>query len=86
MVLRAHGDSWIDVRGANNEVLFPGHVLHDGDVYRVPNRADAVLWTGNLGALEVDVDGKALPRLGQLGEARRNVSLDPKNLLAAASR
>jgi DNA primase len=52
----------------------------------VPNRTDAVLWTGNLGALEVDVDGKSLPRLGQPGEARRNVSLDPKNLLAASSR
>ena len=86
VVLRAHGDSWIDVRGANNEVLFPGHVLHDGDIYRVPNRADAVLWTGNLGVLEVDVDGKTLPRLGQQGEARRNLSLDPKNLLAAVPR
>jgi cytoskeletal protein RodZ len=85
VVLRAHGDSWIDVRGANNEVLFPGHVLHDGDIYRVPNRSDAVLWTGNLGALEVDVDGKALPRIGQPGEARRNFSLDPKKLLAGAA-
>jgi cytoskeleton protein RodZ len=86
VVLRARSDSWIDVRGANNEVLLPGRVLHEGDVYRVPNRADAVLWTGNLGGLEVVVDGNLLPRLGQVGEARRNISLDPKNLLAAATR
>ena len=86
VVLRARSDSWIDVRGANNEVLFPGRVLHEGDVYRVPNRADAVLWTGNLGGLEVVVDGNPLPRLGQVGEARRNISLDPKNLLAGAVR
>lgn len=85
VVLRAHGESWIDVRGSDNEVLLPGRVLRAGDSYRVPNRTDVVLWTGNLGALELVVDGQPLPRLGNFGEARRNISLDPARLLAGAA-
>jgi len=85
VVLKAHADSWIDVRGANNEVLLPGRVLHQGDVYKAPDRPDVVLWTGNLGALEIVVDGKSLPRLGAFGESRRNISLDAKRLLAGTA-
>ncbi|HYM30936.1 MAG TPA: RodZ domain-containing protein [Candidatus Cybelea sp.] len=82
VVLKARTDSWIEVRGAGNELVFPGHVLHEGETYRVPNRSDVVLWSGNLGGLDITVDGKPVPRLGAQGEAKRNISLDPKNLLA----
>lgn len=85
VTLRAHGDSWIDVRSTGNEPVFPNKVLRAGDVYHAPDRADLVLWTGNLGALEFVVDGVALPRQGQLGEARRSIPLDPGRLQAGTA-
>ncbi|MCW5751469.1 MAG: DUF4115 domain-containing protein [Alphaproteobacteria bacterium] len=85
VTLRAHGDSWIDVRSQGNEAVFPNKVLRAGDVYHAPDRSDLVLWTGNLGALEFVVDGVPLPRQGQLGEARRGISLDPGRLQAGSA-
>jgi cytoskeleton protein RodZ len=58
--------------------------LRAGDTYFVPNRPGLLLLTGNAGALEVSVDGQALPPIGPIGAVRRNVSLDPENLLSTA--
>ncbi len=85
VVIRATADSWLTVTASNNEVLVPGRVLRPGDTLRLPDRADALLWTGNLGGLEVLVDDKPVPRLGNPGEAKRNVSLDPARLLGGTA-
>lgn len=85
VVIRAVADSWLTITGNNNEVLVPGRVLRPGDTLRLPERADAMLWTGNLGGLEVLVDDKPVPRLGNPGEAKRNVSLDPARLLGGTA-
>jgi len=85
VVIRAVADSWLTITGSNNEVLVPGRVLRPGDTLRLPERADALLWTGNLGGLEVLVDDKPVPRLGNPGEAKRNVSLDPARLLGGTA-
>jgi cytoskeleton protein RodZ len=85
VMIRATADSWVTISGANNEVIVPGRILRPGDVLRINGRPDANLWTGNLGGLEVSVDEKPLPRLGQSGESRRNVSLDPARLLAGTA-
>ena len=85
VVIRAVADSWVTISGTNNEVIVPGRILRPGDTLRIVNRPDATLWTGNLGGLEVSVDDKPIPRLGQSGESRRNVSLDPQRLLAGTA-
>jgi cytoskeleton protein RodZ len=53
-----------------------------GDIYRVPNRTDETLDTGNAGGLEIRDDGKLIPALGDAGVVVRHVSLAPDALLA----
>lgn len=56
--------------------------LKPGETYRVPNRSGLTLFTGNAGGLDVTVDGKKAPSLGASGTVRRNVALEPEELLA----
>jgi len=79
VVLRAKADSWVRIRGTNNELILE-RTLRTGDTYLVPNRPDLLLWTGNAGGLEVLVDGAPLPPLGPSGAARRDIHLDPDRL------
>lgn len=81
--IRALADSWIQIRGADQEIVF-ARVLKAGETYRVP-RTGLILRTGNAGALEVLVDGKPAPALGALGTLRRNVTLEPQALLAGTA-
>ena len=81
VTLRALADSWVQVRGPNNELLLT-RILRSGDTYRVPNRPDVVMMTGNAGALEVIVDGRPLGPLGDDGQVRRDVPLAAERLVA----
>jgi cytoskeleton protein RodZ len=74
VVLRARAESWVQVQGANNELLLT-RMLRAGDSYHAPNRTDLVLMTGNAGAIEIIVDGEALGTLGPVGQVRRNIKL-----------
>jgi cytoskeleton protein RodZ len=80
VTLIAKVDSWVQIRGTNSELLLT-RVLRAGDKYHVPNRTGLTLMTGNAGAIEIAVDGKSLPPLGPVGEVRRDISLDPDELL-----
>lgn len=84
VVLRARGDSWVQVQGGNNELILT-RILHPGDTYLVPNRSDLTLITGNAGGLEVLVDGQLMPSLGSDGAVRRNISLDADALLSGVA-
>jgi cytoskeletal protein RodZ len=81
VLLSATQDSWVQVRDHGSNVLFT-RVLHEGDSYRVPNKPGLVLYTGNVGGLDVIVDGRPAPALGTGRTTRKNVSLDPDRLLA----
>ena len=85
VTLRARLDSWIQVSGEDDELLLT-RILRAGDTYAVPNRPGLTLLTGNAGALEISVDGRVLPPIGPIGAVRRNVSLDPEDLLGGARR
>lgn len=74
VVVRATADSWVQVQGANNELLLT-RILRAGDTYYAPDREDLVLMTGNAGAIEVVVDGETLGTLGPPGAVRRNIAL-----------
>lgn len=83
VVLRARGgDSWIQVTDRDHPVLT--RLLRRGESFRVPNRGGLTLFAGNLGTLEVLVDGKPTAALGSAGKTRRNISLDPDRLRAEA--
>lgn len=79
VVVRARTDSWVQVQGADNDLLLT-RILHPGDKFLVPDRSDLVLSTGNAGGLEIFVDGALMPSLGGAGDVLRDVSLDPRAL------
>jgi cytoskeleton protein RodZ len=84
VIVRAKVDSWVQVQGPSNELLLT-RILRAGDTYYAPNRSDLLLTTGNVGGLEIFVDGEPLGPLGPLGEVRRDISLDAEQLLAMAA-
>jgi cytoskeleton protein RodZ len=60
-------------------------VLKSGEVYKVPPKPGLSLRTGNAGALEISVDGKTMPPIGGIGTLRRNVALDPDELIGGSA-
>jgi cytoskeleton protein RodZ len=83
VVIKAHGESWVQVRDAANTPLLT-RVLRPGDSYRVPNQPGLTMMTGNAGVLDVFVDGAAAPPLGAIGAVRRNIALDADRLRTGA--
>ena len=84
ITLRATGDSWIQVRAADDTPLLT-RILRVGDSYLVPNQPGLKLMTGNAGVLDVVVDGRSVPSLGPAGSVRRNVQLEPERLKAGTA-
>ncbi len=82
VVIKADAQSWVQVRGPNNEPLFT-RLMAAGESYAVPGREGLTLATGNAGGILLTLDGKALPRLGDTGEVKRGVTLDAEGLKTA---
>ena len=80
IVVRAKTNSWIQVRDERTEKLLFTRLLRKGNEYNVPDRDGLTLLTGNAGALEILVDGELVPSIGETGDIRRNVQLDPEQL------
>ena len=80
IVVRAKTASWIQVRDSIAYQLLFTRLLRAGDTYKVPDRAGLQLLTGNAGALEILVDGEAVPAIGPVGAVRRGVALDTERL------
>ncbi len=80
IVVRAKIASWVQVRDDTENRSIMTRLLKVGDVYEVPNRPGLVLMTGNAGALEITVDGEAVPSIGGPGTVRRHVALEPDRL------
>lgn len=80
ILVRAKSNSWIQVRDDKGNQLLITRMLRPGDVYRVPDRPGLTLMTGNAGALEILVDGEAVPSIGPPGAVRRGVVLDAERL------
>lgn len=85
IVIRATADSWTQVRDASGNILF-SRILRAGETYNAPNRPGLVLSTGNAGALDVRVDGRAAPAIGRPGMVERAIALDPERLSAGTAR
>tara|TARA_B100000315_G_scaffold254809_1_gene296658 strand:- start:6718 stop:8226 length:1509 start_codon:yes stop_codon:yes gene_type:complete len=81
ITLRAITDSYIQVRDNDADQLLITRLLKKGDSYNVPNRTGLSLITGNAGALEILVDGTAVPSIGPIGAVRRNVVLEAEKLI-----
>jgi cytoskeleton protein RodZ len=84
IAIRATADCWIQVRAADQAIIF-SRVLKSGETYQVPGRTGLFLRTGNAGALAITVDGKQTPSIGAIGTLRRNVALDPDELIGGTA-
>jgi len=80
--IRAAADSWIQVRSPNAEPVFTRLMLA-GERFVVPERAGLTLATGNAGGLVIYLRGQQMPPVGEPGEVKRGVPLDPEDLQAA---
>ena len=78
--LYATQDSWIQIRDINNTPIF-SKVLHAGDVYNAPAQSGLLLTVGNAGGLQIRIDGKPLPTLGNTGQILKGISLDAESLI-----
>jgi cytoskeleton protein RodZ len=79
VVLRARGATRVTVRGPDGR-LYINRDLAPGEVYYVPNLPGLYLAVANAGAVEADLDGKPLGRVGQDNQVLGRVSLDPRSL------
>lgn len=85
VLLRARGESWVQVRDSRaNQTLFD-RVLRSGDTFQVPNRDGLVLTTGKAENLEIVLDGQPVPVLAGAVGVRRGVALDVDRLRAVAA-
>lgn len=79
IVLKAVESTWIEIRDAQGTALLSS-ILKAGDIYFVPDQPGLVLSTGNAGGFEIELDGKAIGKLGETGDVRRDVALSPSAL------
>lgn len=83
IVLEITEATWIEILNKDGAAILR-QVLKAGDVYMVPNEAGLVMATGNAGGIRMKVDGKTLPSLGEQGQIKRRIALDPIALLLKA--
>jgi cytoskeleton protein RodZ len=79
IALHATGATRITVRGADGK-LYINRDLAAGEVYYVPNLPGLTMALSNAGAVEAELDGKALGRIGQDNQVVGRVSLDPQSI------
>ncbi|PWC36403.1 helix-turn-helix domain-containing protein [Azospirillum sp. TSO35-2] len=79
LVLKATQESWLQVRDGS-EIVFT-RVLKPGDTFRVPDKPNVKIRTGNAGGLVVMADGTESPPLGSVGQVLRDVTIDQRGLV-----
>lgn len=74
LILKATQESWVQVRDGS-EIVFT-RVLKPGDTFRVPDKPNVKIRTGNAGGLVVMSDGGESPPLGSVGQVLRDITID----------
>jgi cytoskeleton protein RodZ len=79
IVIRAKGESWVQIRDNPGNRVLTDRVLRAGDSVEIPNRAGIVLTTGKAENLDMLLDGQEVDPFGGPG-VRRNIALEPDRL------
>jgi cytoskeletal protein RodZ len=82
--LTARMDSWVQIYDKAGKSYFSA-VLRAGQIIEVPNQPGLLLTTGNIGGLDILIDGQALAALGSVGMVKRNLPLDAAGLKSASA-
>lgn len=80
VIVIVEDNSWVEIRDAAGKILI-SQVLKPGDQFLVPNELGMTMSTGNAGGLTLQLDGKNLPKIGGQAQVKRNISLNPSDLL-----
>jgi len=75
-------DSWVQIYDKTGKSLYSA-VLRAGQAIEVPSQPGLLLSTGNVGGLDIVIDGQTQPALGSVGLVKRDLPLDPTALKAA---
>jgi cytoskeleton protein RodZ len=81
VVIRAKGESWVQIRDNPGNRVLTDRVLRAGEIIEIPNRPGIVLTTGKAESLDILVDGQDVDPFGGPG-VRRNIALEPDRLRA----
>jgi cytoskeleton protein RodZ len=84
IVIRAKGESWVQIRDNPGNRVLTDRVLRAGDSVEIPNRAGIVLTTGKAENLDILLDGQEVDPFGGPG-VRRNIVLEPDRLRPPAT-
>jgi cytoskeleton protein RodZ len=84
VILRARGESWIQLRDTRANTVLADRVLRNGETVPVPNREGMVLTTGKAENLDILLDGQVTAALANATGVRRGIQLDPERLRPAA--
>jgi cytoskeleton protein RodZ len=84
VVIRAKGESWVQIRDNAANRVMTDRVLRAGDTIEIPNRPGIVLTTGKAENLDILLDGDQVEALGGPG-VRRNIALEPDRLRPSAA-
>jgi len=82
--LTARMDSWVQIYDKAGKSYFSA-VLRAGQTIEVPNLPGLLLTTGNIGGLDILIDGQALAALGSVGLVKRDLPLDATGLKSASA-
>jgi cytoskeletal protein RodZ len=82
--LMARMDSWVQIYDKAGKSYFSA-VLRAGQTIEVPNQPGLLLTTGNIGGLDILIDGQALAALGSVGLVKRDLPLDAAGLKTAST-
>src|SRR5579863_5989863 len=82
--LVAHMDSWVQINDKAGKSYYAA-ILRTNQAIEVPNQPGLTLSTGNIGGIEILIDGQALPAMGPVGLVKRDLPLDPAGLKTAAA-
>jgi cytoskeleton protein RodZ len=78
-VIRAKGESWVQIRDNPGNRTLLDRVLRGGESVEIPNRPGIVLTTGKAENLDILLDGQEVDPFGGPG-VRRNIALEPDRL------
>jgi cytoskeleton protein RodZ len=84
VMLRARGESWIQLRDTRANTVLADRVLRNGETVPVPNREGLVLTTGKAENLDILLDGQVTAVLANATGVRRGIALDVERLRPAA--
>ncbi|MCB9965245.1 MAG: helix-turn-helix domain-containing protein [Rhodospirillales bacterium] len=80
IVLEVTEDSWVEIKNSAGAVIV-SRVLKAGDRFFVPNEEQGLtMTTGNLGGIDIFVDGEKISTKANSGDIYRDLPLEPESL------